>query len=48
MKWLSDAAKLRLNPRIPRKVAEDDKPVTDRQLSTFQPDYDPYKNTWPT
>lgn len=48
MKWLSDAAKLRLNPRIPRKIAEDDKPVTDWQLSTFQTDYDPYKNPWLT
>lgn len=48
MKWLADAARLRLNPRIPRKVAEDDKPVTDWQLSTFQTDYDPYKNPWLT
>lgn len=48
MRWLSDASKLRLNPQIPRKVAEDNKPVTDWQLATFQNDYDPYKNPWLT
>ena len=29
MKWLNDAAKLRLNPQIPRKFDETKKPVTD-------------------
>ena len=29
MKRLNDAAKLRLNPQIPRKVDETKKPVTD-------------------
>ncbi|MBF0575509.1 hypothetical protein [Dysgonomonas sp. GY617] len=48
MKWLSDAAKLKLNPQIPRKLAEDNKPVTDWQLATFQTDYDPNKNPWLT
>nr|DAI00522.1 MAG TPA: hypothetical protein [Caudoviricetes sp.] len=48
MKWLNDASKLRLNPQIPRKLAEDDKPVMDWQLATFQTDYDPYKNPWLT
>lgn len=48
MKWLSDASKLKLNPQIPRRLAEDKKPVTDWQLSTFQTDYDPYKNPWLT
>ncbi len=48
MKWLSDASKLKLNPQIPRKLAEDKKPVTDWQLATFQSDYDPYKNPWLT
>ncbi|WP_418233466.1 hypothetical protein [Butyricimonas virosa] len=48
MKWLTDAARLRLNPQIPRKVAEDNKPVTDWQLATFQTDYDPWKNPWMT
>lgn len=48
MKWLADAAKLRLNPQILRKLDEQQKPVTDWQLSTFQTDYDPYKNPWLT
>jgi hypothetical protein len=46
MKWLSDASKLKINPQIPRKLAEDKKPVTDWQMATFQSDYDPYKNPW--
>ena len=48
MKWLNDASKLRLNPQIARKLAEDNKPVMDWQLATFQTDYDPYKNPWLT
>jgi len=48
MKWLSDAARLRLNPQIPRKIADDKKEVTDWQLATFQTDYDPWKNPWLT
>jgi hypothetical protein len=48
MKWLSDTSKLKLNPQIPRKLAEDKKPVTDWQMATFQTDYDPYKNPWLT
>ena len=48
MRWLSDAAKLRLNLQIPRKVAGDNKPVMDWQMATFQSDYDPYKNPWLT
>lgn len=46
MKWLNDAAKLRLNPQIPRKLDEAKKPVTDWQLATFQTDYDPHRNPW--
>lgn len=46
MKWLNDAAKLRLNPQIPRKVDETKNPITDWQLATFQTDYDPYWNPW--
>ena len=46
MKWHNDAAKLRLNPQIPRKLDATKKPVTDWQLATFQTDYDPYKNPW--
>lgn len=48
MKWLQDASRLKLNPQIPRKLAEDKKPVTDWQLATFQNAYDPYKNPWMT
>lgn len=46
MKWLGDAAKLRLNPQIPRKLDETEKPIADWQLATFQTDYDPYRNPW--
>lgn len=48
MKWLLDASKLRLNPKIPRKLAEDKKEVMDWQLGTFQTEFDPYKNPWLT
>ncbi|SBV95575.1 hypothetical protein [uncultured Dysgonomonas sp.] len=48
MKWLSDAAKLKLNPQIPRKLDKEEKPVLDWQLATFQTDYDPNKNPWLT
>lgn len=48
MKWLYDASKLRINPQIPRKIAEDKKEVMDWQLATFQADYDPWKNPWLT
>lgn len=48
MKWLNDASKLRLNPQIPRKLAEDKKPVMNWQLATFQTNYDPYCNPWLT
>ena len=46
MKWLNDAARLRLNPQIPRKLDETKKPVTDWQLATFQTDYNPHRNPW--
>lgn len=48
MKWLYDASKLRINPQIPRKVADDLKEVMDWQLATFQAEYDPWKNPWLT
>lgn len=48
MKWLNDAARLKLNPQIPRKLADDKKAVMDWQLATFQTDYDPWKNPWMT
>jgi hypothetical protein len=46
--WLRDAAKLRINPQLPRKLDEQKKSVTDYALATFQRDYDPYKNPWQT
>lgn len=46
MKWLSDAAKLKLNPRIPRKLDVNNKEVLDWQIATFQTEFDPYKNQW--
>lgn len=48
MKWLADAAKLRLNPQIPRKIAADKKETLDWQLGSFQTDINPYKNQWLT
>lgn len=48
MKWLYDASKLRINPQIPRKIADDKKEVLDWQLATFQAEYDPWKNPWLT
>ena len=48
MKWLYDASKLRINPQIPRKVADDRREVMDWQLATFQADYNPWNNPWLT
>lgn len=48
MKWLNDAAKLKLNPHIPRKLSEDKREIMDWQLATFQTDYNPYRNPWLT
>lgn len=44
--WLRDAARMRINPGIPRKMGEDDKPIADFAIATFQRDYDPNKNPW--
>jgi hypothetical protein len=46
MQWLKDAARLKLNPQIPRKVDRENKPVTDWQMATFQTEYNPYTNPW--
>lgn len=48
MKWLNDASKLRINPQIPRKLDDTQKPETDWQIATFQTDYNPYHNPWLT
>ncbi len=45
--WLRDASKLKINPKIPRKLDEDDdKPVAEYAIATFARDYDPNKNPW--
>lgn len=46
MQWLNDANRCKINPQIPRKLDEDNKPVSEIVLCTFQRDYDPYKNPW--
>lgn len=46
IEWLRDAAKLKLSPGIPRRVARDKKPVTDFATATFMRKYDPYENMW--
>lgn len=44
--WLRDASKLKINPQIPRKLDNENKPVVDFAIATYQRDYDPYKNPW--
>lgn len=46
MLWLSDAAKLKINPHIPRRIDEEHRPSTEYAIATFARDYDPYKNPW--
>ena len=44
--WLRDASRLRINPQIPRKLDDENKPVADFATATYMRDYDPYKNPW--
>lgn len=44
--WLRDAARLRINPHIPRKLDDEQKPVAEFAIATFARDYDPNKNPW--
>lgn len=46
MQWLKDASRLKINPRIPRKVDREKKPTLRWQMATFQTDYDVYSNPW--
>lgn len=46
MQWLRDAAKLRINPQIMRRLDYEGKPVEEYATSTFMRDYDPNKNPW--
>lgn len=44
--WLRDASRLRINPNIPRRLDETNKPETEYAIATFMKDYDPNKNPW--
>lgn len=44
--WLRDAARMKINPQIPRKLDDEHKPVTEYAIATFMRDYDPYQNPW--
>ena len=45
--WLRDASRLKINPKIPRRIDDDDnKPVAEYAIATFARDYDPNKNPW--
>lgn len=44
--WLRDASRLKINPQIPRKLDDEDKPIAEYAIATYQRDYDPYKNPW--
>lgn len=44
--WLRDASKMKINPKIPRKIDEEGKPVAEYAIATFARDYDPNKNPW--
>lgn len=44
--WLRDAARLKLNPQLPRRIGTDNKPVSPIVVSTFACDYDPNRNPW--
>lgn len=44
--WLRDASKLRINPKIPRRIDDERKPVAEYAIATFMRDYDPYQNPW--
>lgn len=46
--WLRDANKMRINPQIPRRLDEENKPVAEFATATFMRDYDVNKNPWLT
>lgn len=46
IEWLRDAARMKINPQIPRKVDEQNHPETDFAIATFARDYDPNHNPW--
>lgn len=44
--WLRDANRCKINPQIPRKLDEENKPITEYAIATYMRDYDPNKNPW--
>ena len=46
MQWLRDAARMRINPQLPRRVDENNDPVCEWQLGSFSASYDPNGNMW--
>lgn len=44
--WLRDANRMKINPQIPRKLDDQNKPTAEYAIATFQRDYDPYLNPW--
>lgn len=44
--WLRDANRMKINPQIPRKLDDENKPAAEYAIATFQRDYDPYLNPW--
>ncbi len=44
--WLRDAARLKINPNIPRKLDEEGHPETEYAIATFMRDYNPNNNPW--
>lgn len=44
--WLRDASRMKINPQLPRKLDDENKPVAEFAIATFMRDYDPYKNPW--
>ena len=46
IQWLRDAARMRINPQLPRKEDNKGRPRTEWQLATFSANYNPYENPW--
>lgn len=45
--WLSNAARFKINPKIPRKLEDGhDAEVVDFALETYQREFDPYQDMW--
>jgi len=47
MVWLKDCAKLKINPKLDRKIDRNtNEPVSNWQLGTFERQFNPYENPW--